>query len=63
MMKYIEKLKEEYPECVSEDFTGGCEGCPEDYGYEPRRCKCPEGLEYQDIDKACRRCWAREAEE
>ena len=51
-MKYIEKLKEEHPERVSDEFAGGCEGCPEDYGYESRDEHCPDG-----------KCWEREMPE
>ena len=62
-MKYIERLKNEHPECVSDEFTGGCEGCPKDYGYEPYRNACPSGLEYLSVDEACRRCWGRSKNE
>ncbi len=27
-MKYIEKLRKEHPECVSDEYSGGCIGCP-----------------------------------
>lgn len=54
-MKYIEKLKEEHPERVSDEFAGGCEGCPEDYGYESRDEYCPDGLEGLGIEVACRK--------
>lgn len=62
-MKYMEKLKEEHPECVSDEFAGGCEGCPEDYGYESRDEYCPDGLEGLGIEVACRKCWEREMPE
>ena len=62
-MKYIEKLKEDHPECVSDEFAGGCEGCPEDYGYESRDEYCPDGLEGLGIEVACRKCWEREMPE
>lgn len=55
-MKYIEKLKEDHPECVSDEFAGGCEGCPEDYGYEPSSDECPKGLERLSIEEGCRKC-------
>ena len=56
-MKYIERLKNEHPECVSDEYCGGCIGCPEDYGYEEYRYECPEGLDYSDVEKGCRKCW------
>ncbi len=62
-MKYIEKLKEDHPECVSDEFAGGCEGCPEDYGYEPSSDECPKGLERLSIEEGCRKCWEREMPE
>lgn len=62
-MKYIEKLKEDHPECVSDEFAGGCEGCPEDYGYESQDDCCPAGLEGLGIEVACRKCWEREIPE
>lgn len=62
-MKYIEKLKEDHPECVSDEFAGGCEGCPEDYGYEPSSDECPKGLKRLSIEEGCRKCWEREIPE
>lgn len=62
-MKYIEKLKEDHPECVSDEFAGGCEGCPEDYGYESQDDCCTAGLEGLGIEVACRKCWEREIPE
>ena len=58
-MKYIERLKVEHPEFISDKFIGGCEGCPEDYGYEPYRNACPSGSECLSVEEACRRCWER----
>lgn len=59
-MKYIERLKVEHPEFISDKFIGGCEGCPEDYGYEPYSNTCPSGSEQLSVEEACRRCWRRE---
>ena len=28
-----EKLKKEHPDKVDDKYTGGCEGCPDTYGY------------------------------
>lgn len=62
-MKFIEKLKEEHPECVSDEFCCGCDGCPQDYGYEPSSDECPKGLEHLSIEEGCRKCWEREMPE
>lgn len=59
-MKYIERLKVEHPEFISDKFIRGCEGCPEDYGYEPYSNTCPSGSEQLSVEEACRRCWRRE---
>lgn len=50
-MTFREKLMQEHPECVCEDFVGGCNGCPEDYGYEP-------GFDCAVVH--CHACWDRE---
>lgn len=49
-----EKLKLEHRTSVDPVCTGGCEGCPFDYGYleAPEWCKCSE--------EVCRKCWGRE---
>ena len=62
-MKYIERLKKEHPECVSDEFCCGCDGCPQDYGYEPDSNECPQGLEHLSIEEGCRKCWEREMPE
>ena len=57
-MTFKEKLMLEHPECVREKFTGGCEGCPCDYGYESGRpdiCT-PEPCTHD----RCAKCWNRE---
>lgn len=45
-----EKLKLEHPERVRSDMSGGCNGCPSDYGYleDPKECY------------SCEDCWDRE---
>ena len=58
-MKYIEKLKIEHPDCVSDEYFGGCDGCPEDYAYEPYRGKCPDGSVTSYSEEVCRKCWER----
>ena len=62
-MKYIEKLRKEHPECVSDEYFGGCIGCPESYGYEPHTCDCPEETKSLDLEEGCRICWNREIPE
>lgn len=52
-MTFKEKLQQEYPECVGDEFYFGCEGCPSNYGYEPE----------QLCDLNCRECWNREIPE
>lgn len=47
-----EKLREEHPEAISNDYAGGCLGCPGKYwdGYPLR-----EGAEC--IARTCEECW------
>ena len=59
-MTYREKLMQEHPEYVSEQWKGGCYNCPCDYGYEESE-DCPNTE--PDIDIACRACWDREMED
>lgn len=49
-----EKLKLEHPTSVDPVCTGGCDGCPSDYGYleSPEWCKHSE--------EVCQKCWDRE---
>lgn len=48
-----EKLKIEHPECISEQFMGGCRCCPHSYGYLPEPI---DGC----IKTSCYDCWDRE---
>lgn len=52
-----EKLKIEHPEYVGDYYTGGCHGCPSDYGYltDPAKCDLKE--------TTCTKCWDREIPE
>ena len=51
-----EKLKLEHPDKVNDGHTGGCEGCPDCYGYLRMPIYCPG-----DGDtKICTKCWNRE---
>lgn len=49
-MTFREKLKKEHPEKVYGSAEGGCEGCPQDYGYVKENCPC----------MVCAECWDRE---
>lgn len=51
-MKYLEKLKQEHPEAVNENYVGGAMGCPRSWGYESER-PCA------DMEISCRECWSR----
>lgn len=51
-MTYKEKLSIEHPELVSDEYEGGCCGCPCDYDYEPVYGPC-------SLDD-CEKCWNRE---
>lgn len=46
-----EKLKIEYPKYIDERYSGGCNGCPHDYGYLPMPDRCSE--------TTCTECWDR----
>ena len=52
---FRDMLKKEHPEYVSEDYVGGCHGCPTWYGYSDEIC---ENSDY--TEEACRKCWDRE---
>lgn len=49
-----EKLKLEHPERIDPDLFGGCDGCPDDYGYLPVPKLCDPDSKY------CTICWDRE---
>lgn len=52
---FRDMLKKEHPEYVSEEYVGGCKGCPSWYGY------CDYTDETCDhSEKGCRKCWDRE---
>lgn len=55
-MTFREKLQQEHPECCDTLCSGGCFGCPVEYGYEQSE-HCPEGMNMN-----CERCWSREIE-
>lgn len=45
-MRMRDLLKLEHPECISEDYLGGCDGCPTMWGHElyPGKCEPSEGV-------------------
>lgn len=61
-MKCRDILKMEHPESVSDEFSGGCEGCPMDYGYLPKPEYC---LRSDDMTRGekCKLCWDRDIPE
>ena len=53
-MRMRDLLEIEHPEEISDDYLGGCYGCPTGWGYEFYNSKC-------DHSKgACTACWNRE---
>lgn len=55
-MKLREKLAQERPDCVNENFLGGCCGCPENYGWSSYNYPSCEG----GREEICRKCWDQE---
>lgn len=58
-MTFREKLAQEHPEQIREEYDGGCCGCPSHYGYEARE-DCPPHLPGESADEHCAKCWDRE---
>ena len=56
-----EKLAKEHPELVNEKYCGGCNGCPDQYGYLPPPSLCD--LFRYPSEENCSRCWDREIPE
>ena len=62
-MTFREKLLEDHPACVDPRFYGGCDRCPDSYGYEPRRAGCPREIgkiSWRKPRERCTACWNRE---
>lgn len=55
-----EKMKIEHPECVGSCYTGGCEGCPSDYGYLGDPDYCANRNHRGFLEHKCDICWDRE---
>lgn len=60
-MTFREMLAKDYPDYVSDVYTGGCRECPIDYGYESEMpSECPGLCSEYTI---CSACWNREVPE
>lgn len=58
-MTYKEKLKLEHPDAVGSIYSGGCRGCPWEYGYSEKKCvKCSHSN--LSTEEACTICWNSE---
>ena len=58
-----ERMKRENPALVSNDFVGGCSGCPHCYGYtKGKHPMCGAGIPAVQPD-ICWECWNRPVEE
>ena len=55
-MTFRERLKIDRPEDVQPFYGGGCRGCPENYGYEPKGYQRKCNLNHRE-------CWDREMPE
>lgn len=51
----------EHPNAVDETCIGGCFGCPNTYGYEPKNKPCPhEHVHQREVKEVlCAACWDR----
>lgn len=56
-MTFRERLAKEHPETIQDWADGGCEGCPDDYGYD---VKINKELCTGDM---CTACWDRQIPE
>lgn len=62
-LTYRDKLAADCPNKVCDQFAGGCEGCPADYGYGPECCGNKHCLRYQTNEHSyemCEQCWNKE---
>lgn len=51
-----EKLKMEHPDEIGDNYTGGCFGCPNDYGYlEKDMTLCAD--DNINSEGKCKKCW------
>lgn len=58
---FRELLALEHPNAVDETCIGGCFGCPNTYGYEPKNKPCPhEHVHQREVKEVlCAACWDR----
>ena len=60
-MTFKEKLLNDRPDSVGDNFIGGCESCPISYGYEKKKPDfCPDKGGANVIEEVCEKCWNRE---
>lgn len=64
-MTAFEKLRLEHPDMVYLNAPGGCEDCPDDFGYLPVYENCIQDGDGNRVadDKRCTQCWKREIPE
>ena len=56
-MTFRERLEKEHKVYIDEKYSGGCKGCPSDYGYETREQRPCSGEKVHKQD--CTKCWNR----
>ena len=60
---FRELLVLEHPDKADARFSGGCAGCPDEYGYEPENgteCLCEKNLNTKkSVPQICTECWDR----
>ena len=60
---FRELLVLEHPDKVDARFSGGCAGCPDEYGYEPENgteCLCEKNWNTKkSVPQICTECWDR----
>lgn len=60
---FRELLVLEHPDKVDARFSGGCAGCPDEYGYEPgngTECLCEKNWNTKkSVPQICTECWDR----
>lgn len=64
-MTLREKVAQERPECIGEDYIGGVDGCPCDFDFldvdESEMDECPKYPKYKNsVGMTCFDCWNRE---
>lgn len=63
-MTYKEKLQQECPWYINKKWRGGCNGCPDTYGYETESdCLALDDVTDEEKEIHCIECWNREMPE